>query len=137
MVKQILLLSIMFFVSFIIFNCSGSFEQDAKKFIYNYTKEYQPIFYKASLAQWVANTNITDENTQKEIVANKLLSEFEGRKGIIDSVKMYLKDRKKLDFETLEQLEKILYNSSHAPASIPHVVDQLVNAEAKKTQMLY
>ena len=137
MLKQISLLFIMFLISFILFNCTGSVGKEAKKFIDNYSKEYQPIFYKASLAQWVANTNITDENTQKEITANKLLSEFEGRKGIIDSVKMYLKDRNKLDFETVGQLEKILYNASHAPATIPQVVNQLVNAEAKQTQTLY
>jgi len=40
---------------------------------------------------------------------------------------MYLKDRSKLDFITLGQLEKILYNASHAPGSIPQIVDQLVN----------
>src|ERR1035437_3326206 len=107
MFKQIILLITMFFVSFMIFNCSDSTESNAKKFVDNYSKEFQKIFYQASLAQWVANTNITDENTQKEIIANKLLSEFEGRKGIIDSVKMYLKDRSKLDFVTLGQLDKI------------------------------
>ncbi|MDR3609771.1 MAG: M2 family metallopeptidase [Ignavibacteriaceae bacterium] len=137
MSKQILLLFTMFLVSFIIFNCSDSTGSNAKKFVERYTKEYQPIFYRASLAQWVANTNITDENTQKEIVANKALSEFEGRKGIIDSVKMFLKDKNKLDFETIGQLEKILYNASHAPATIPQIVDQLINAEAKQTQTLY
>lgn len=137
MLKQISLLIIMFLISFILFNCTGSVDKEPKKFIDNYSKEYQPIFYKASLAQWVANTNITDENTQKEITANKLLSEFEGRKGIIDSVKMYLRDRNKLDFETVGQLEKILYNASHAPATIPQVVNLLVNAEAKQTQTLY
>src|ERR1035437_4870515 len=137
MFKQIILLFTMFFVSFIIFNCSDSTESNAKKFVDNYSKEFQKIFYQASIAQWVANINITDENTQKEIIANKLLSEFEGRKGIIDSVKMYLKDRSKLDFVTLGQLDKILYNASHAPASIPQVVNQLINAEAKQTQALY
>ena len=137
MYKQIFLLFIMFLVSFMVFNCADSTESNAKKFVDNYSKEFQILYYQASLAQWVANTNITDENTQKEITANKLLSEFEGRKGIIDSVKMYLKERSKLDFITLGQLDKILYNASHAPASIPQVVDQLVNAEAKQTQVLY
>jgi peptidyl-dipeptidase A len=137
MSKQIFLLFIMFFISFFVFNCSDSTGSNAKKFVENYSKEFQKIFYQASLAQWVANTNISDENTQKEIAANKLLSEFEGRKGIIDSVKMYLKDRNKLDFITLGQLDKILYNASHAPASIPQVIDQLVNAEARQTQTLY
>jgi peptidyl-dipeptidase A len=135
--KQIILLVAMFLVSFFIFNCSDPTESNAKKFVENYTKEFHDIFYSASLAQWVANTNITDENTQKEIAANKLLSEFEGRKGIIDSVKMYLKDRNKLDFVTQAQLDKILYYASHAPSTLPQTVDQLITAEAKQTQTLY
>ena len=83
MFKQIISLFTMFFVSFMIFNCSDSTESNAKKFVDNYSKEFQKIFYQASLAQWVANINITDENTQKEIIANKLLSEFEGRKELL------------------------------------------------------
>jgi peptidyl-dipeptidase A len=137
MFKQISLLIIMFLFSFLTFNCSDSEESNAKKFVDSYSKEYREVFYQASLAQWLANTSISEENTQKQITANKLLSEFEGRQGIIDSVKMYLKDRSRLDFITLGQLEKILYNASHAPASIPQVVDQLVNAEAKQSQALY
>lgn len=132
MLKQISLLIIMFLISFILFNCTGSVDKEPKKFIDNYSKEYQPIFYKASLAQWVANTNITDENTQKEITANKLLSEFEGRKGIIDSVKMYLRDRNKLDFETVGQLEKFFIMQAMPPLLFPRLLTCLLMQKLNK-----
>ena len=137
MFKQITLAIIMFLISFLLFNCSRSIEPEAKKFVENYTNEYQPIYYQSQIASWIANTEVTDANAQKSADVNKLLSEFMGRKGIIDSVKMYLKEKSRLDPVTVGELEKILYNASHAPGSIPQIVGQLVDAEAKQTKDLY
>ncbi|MGE5457392.1 MAG: M2 family metallopeptidase [Methanococcaceae archaeon] len=111
--------------------------KDVKKFLKDYTKDYQKLYYAASLAQWVSNTDVSEEHTKKEVEANSALAKFQGRADIIEKTKKFLAQKDKLSLVDVLQLEKVLYNAAHAPASIPDVVDQLVNAEAKQTADLY
>lgn len=126
-------------VMFLLFNsnCSQSPEEQAKKFIADYSIKYQSLSYEAQKASWLSNTDISDENTAKEIEANKKLVGFEGDIETIKEVKEFLGKKDKLAPLTIKQLETILYLASDGPGTIPDVVSALVEAEAKQTATLF
>ena len=118
-------------------NCSKSPEEQARTFITDYSMKYQSLSYEAQKASWLSNTDISDENTAKEIEANKKLVGFEGNIETIKKVKEFLGQKDKLTPLTVKQLETILYLASDGPGTIPDVVSALVEAEAKQTATLF
>ncbi len=112
-------------------------QRQAETFITDYTRQYQKLYYAASLASWQANTDIKPENTAKEIEANKKLAEFKGKPEFMKKAQSLLKHEQTLDALTVKQLKAILYQAAHAPGTIPDVVGKLVEAEANQNEALY
>ena len=112
-------------------------EEEAKQWIDTYTRAYQPLNYESEKASWLANTDIKEENTKKQISADKKLVEFEGNKETIRKAKEFLAEKDRLTPLTIKQLEVILYKAASGPGTIPEVTSQLVEAEARQVEALY
>jgi len=112
-------------------------EKEATAFIDSYTQTYQALSYDASKAAWLSNTDVKEENTQKEIDANKKYVSFIGKKETVEKVKLLLQKKAELTPLTVKQLEKILNQAAHGPGTIPEITAKLVEAEAKQNEALY
>jgi peptidyl-dipeptidase A len=137
--KRYLLILVMMLLVFFLAGCSKAekVEDEANRFIDSYTKTYQALEYEASKASWAANTDIKKENTEKEIVAQKKVVEFIGKKETVEKVKAFLEKRDRLTPLTVKQLESILYKAAHGPGTIPDITAKLVEANAKQNEALY
>ena len=71
---------VLIFIIFSIFSCSNQKEEKAQKFISEYSKTFQGLRYTAVKASWLANTDIKEEHTEKEIETGKAWIEFTGKK---------------------------------------------------------
>jgi hypothetical protein len=80
--KLFITILISLYITICIIGCKNDNESEAQKFIIDYTKTYQNLYFNSVEAQWLANTNIKEENTQKEIEAQKKYIEFIGKKEI-------------------------------------------------------
>ncbi len=122
---------------FLITGCINQKEKEAQNFISDYTESFQNLRYTAVKAAWLANTDIKEENTQKEIDTQKKLVEFTGKKENIEKAQELLNYKDQLQLLTVKQLETIIYKAAHGPATIPEVTAKLVEAEAKQNEALY
>lgn len=139
LIATLTLLSTVFFYS-----CEGQnnkkIQDEAQAFIDQYTNEYVDLYYKASEAEWKANTEIIEGDT---IIANnaKLASEdmakFTGSKENIASAKKFLESKDKLTDIQVKQLETILYAAANNPQTIPDVVKERIAIEVDQNQKLF
>ncbi len=128
---------VLILIILLITGCASQKEKEAQNFISDYTESFQNLRYTAVKAAWIANTDIKEENTQKEIDTQKKLVEYTGKKENIKKAKELLEYKDQLQLLTVKQLETIIYKAAHGPATIPEVTAKLVEAEAKQNEALY
>lgn len=116
--------------------CGKTPEEEARRFIDVYAAEYQKLDHEAALASWQANTHISPLAVRKEGAAQKKKTAFLGAHWIIAAVKKHLASGAQLTPQTLKQLEIIRYKASRNPATLPHIVSRLANAEANQSALL-
>jgi len=117
--------------------CTNQVKQDAQAFLDEYTETYQKLDYEASKAAWLANTDISEEHDSLSVITDKALSEYIGKKEVIEKAKSLLEHKSQLDRLQVLQLNKILLTAAHRPGTIPEVVGALIEAETKQTSLLY
>jgi peptidyl-dipeptidase A len=135
--KNILSVSLLLFAVLLPAGYAKTLEEEAEQWINTYTRAYQHLEYESEKATWLANTDINEANTQKQIVADKKLVEFEGNKETIRKAKDFLAGKDRLTPLTVKQLEVILYKAAKGPGTIPEVTAQLVEADARQTEALF
>lgn len=106
---------------------------EAREFLNMYNSIGQPLFTTANEADWVASTNVTDENTGRRIGANEVRAKFIGSPFIIEKTKSLLARKAELDEKTIRQLEAILFAAAGYPGTAPELVSARVSAEAKQS----
>jgi peptidyl-dipeptidase A len=111
-------------------------KQEAKEFLTMYNSFYQKLTTVSSEAQWLSSTDVNDEHTGQRIGADKAVAAFQGNTYIINRCKELLKHKNDLDALTIKQLNKVLYNASHYPGTIPDIVAERVSAEAQQSATL-
>lgn len=110
---------------------------NANKFLENFSSKLQKLYYETSKAEWLANTDVKEENDKKLIEAEKAMSRYVGSPSIIDTTKYYLERKKDLTDLQLRQLDAIWILASHYPGIVQNLVDELITAEAKQSNSLY
>ncbi len=88
--------------------CTNQVKQDAQTFLDEYTETYQKLDYKASKAAWLANTDISEKHDSLNVITDKALSEYIGKKEVIEKAKSLLEQKSKLDRLQVLQINKIL-----------------------------
>lgn len=112
-------------------------EELAQKFLEKFTTEFQKLYYETSKAEWLANTDVKEENDNKLIEAEKAMSRYVGSNEVISATKYLLKHKTGLTDLQFNQLRAIWYLASHYPSQAKKLVDQLIAAEAKQSNNLY
>lgn len=118
-------------------SCARDPQREADEFIQSYNARYQNLFYEANKAQWLANTDISDEHDSLATEATKALAKFQGSVEVIEKTRSLLAEKDRLTPLQIRQLEKIRLAAAHNPGTIPAVVDSLISATTKYTSMLY
>lgn len=130
-------LVIAFFAVVTLSSCARDPKREAEAFLASYTAQYQKLYYEASKAQWLANTDISDEHDSLATEATKALAKFQGSVEVIEKTRKLLAQKDRLDPLQVRQLEKIRLAAAHTPGTIPQVVDSLISATTKQTSILY
>ncbi len=115
---------------------SGSTEavaRDAKAFLRGYDREYQPLYYAAAQAQWVASTDVSDAHTEASIAAQKPLNEFVGEKSRVERIMSLRAEAWRLDPLTNRQVNSAFFKAAQYPGTLPDLVAKRTEAEAKQT----
>ena len=128
-----------YFLTFAVFlSCSEDpVKRETDEFIQSYTQEFQRLAYASDKADWLANTDISDEHDSLSVVAGKAFAVFAGSKEVIEKTRALLQQEAKLDRLQTLQLNKILMRAAHRPGTIPEVVDKLIKAEADQNSRLF
>lgn len=97
-----------------------------------YDEVDQRISTVAAEANWKASTDVSEEHTGERIGADAALAAFRGSPYVIENSREYLDDLKDslTDLE-FRQLDKILLNAAESPGTVPGVVQQRIEAEAR------
>lgn len=111
--------------------------EEAEKFITEYSNKFQQLYYENSKAEWLANTDISEEHDKLSVEAGKAFAAFIGSESIIQRTDSLLERQSYLTPLQVLQLKKIKLLAAHKPGTIPEVVDALLKAEAEQNSKLF
>ena len=120
--------------------CSGDPKSDVDRFLADYGKTYQQLFYEQSRAEWASNTHIVEgdtTNSARTKTASEALARFTGSVGNIDRVRAFLRQRERLTPLQVRTLEAMLYLAAENPQTVPNVVSARIAAETEQVEKLY
>ncbi|RMG63390.1 MAG: peptidase [Calditrichaeota bacterium] len=118
----------------------SSLRQEVQAFLDDYTQTFQKLYYKASLAEWKANTMIIEGDTTIEAAsrrAQEALARFTGSIENIEKARKYLKQADQLAPLQVKQLKAILYMAADKPQTVPQIVKERIAAETQQTKTLF
>ncbi|MGA9115819.1 MAG: M2 family metallopeptidase [Bacteroidota bacterium] len=118
-------------------SCGRSPRREADEFLAQYYAEYQPLYARASEAQWLANTDISPAHDSLSTLAEKEYSRFVGSREVIERARALLARSGDLDSLQILQLNKILLNAARYPGTVPGVVEDLIRTGTRQTSLLY
>lgn len=120
---------------------SGALVQaDAQRYLAEYERSFQQLYYASSLAEWDSNTRIVEgdtTNAARTKAANEALARFVGSVENINRIRALLENRALLTPIQVRQLEAMLYRAASQPQTVPQVVSARIAAEAEQTERLY
>jgi peptidyl-dipeptidase A len=104
-------------------------------FFEQYSKEYVAKYTASSEAAWRAGTDVSEQHTNEQVVADLAFSEFAGAADTITKLKEF-KQRTTLSDLQRREVEKALLKAAESPATVPDVVKARVAAEARQRAAL-
>jgi peptidyl-dipeptidase A len=136
--KRFFLLIILLFLA----GCEtpAKLQQEVQKFINDYSREYQQLYYASSQAEWASNTRIVEGDSSNAIAtrkANETLANFTGSIKNIETIQNFLKKKEKLLPLQIKQLEVMLYLAANNPQTVSELVKERIKAETEQVEKLY
>src|ERR1043165_2608086 len=113
---------------------------EAQKFLDNYTKKYVELYTADQQAQWKSQIEIKQGDSTNVVAAQRAdeaLAAFTGSVENINAAKKFLEEKSSLTPIQQKQLELVLYNAANNPQTIADVVKARIKAETEQTQKLY
>jgi len=111
-------------------------EKEAEAFLATITSLLKPVATRATVADWTSLTDVTPEHLGQRVGADGALATLAGSPLIIEKSKAFLAQRDQLDDQTARQLQKLLLGAAESPGTIPDVVAQRVEAEARQSSLM-
>jgi peptidyl-dipeptidase A len=135
--KKLLLLPLLLFAA-----CQqrNSGNDEAQKFLDDYTSEYVKLYTNTQLAQWKSNTEMKEgdsSNTVAARMADEAMAAFTGSTANINAARKFLEEKSSLTPIQQKQLEAVLYAAANYPQTVGDLVKQRIKAENEQTQKLY
>ncbi|CAN5305282.1 M2 family metallopeptidase [soil metagenome] len=115
-------------------------QADAQRYLTDYERNFQQLYYAASLAEWDSNTRIVagdTTNAARTKAANEALARFIGSVENINRIRGLLDIRELLTPLQVRQLEAMLYRAASQPQTAPQVVTARISAETEQNERLY
>ena len=120
---------------------SGALVQaDAQRYLADYERTFQQLYYASALAEWDSNTRIVEgdtTNAARTRAANEALARFVGSVENINRIRGLLQNRELLTPLQVRQLEAMLYRAASQPQTAPQVVSARIAAETEQNERLY
>ncbi|MES1172496.1 MAG: M2 family metallopeptidase [Bacteroidota bacterium] len=107
-------------------------EKEARAFLDTVVPLILPVATVEAEVAWTSSTDVTPEHTGARTGADKALAALSGSKVIIARCKALLARAKDLEPATETQLRKLLLAAAESPGTIPEIVAQRVDAEARQ-----
>ena len=114
----------------------SALEREARAFLETVTGLLQPLNTVANQAAWIAATEVSPEHTAARAAAEKAAAAVTGSKLVIERTRAYLAKPSELSEFTLRQLRKLQLAAAENPGTIPEVVSQRIEAEARQSAVL-
>jgi len=105
---------------------------EARHFLEAYNSTFQVLYTANSEAQWASVTDVTEEHTGQRIGADSAQAAFLGSKWVIEKARALLQHEQELDPRTMRELQMVLLNAAGSPGTIPDVISERVQAEARQ-----
>jgi len=114
----------------------SSAEREARGFLETVTGLVQPLNTVANQAAWIAATDVSPEHTAARAAAEKAAAAATGCKLVIARTGAFLAKPSELSDLSLRQLRKLQLAAAENPGTIPEVVSQRIEAEARQSAVL-
>jgi peptidyl-dipeptidase A len=114
----------------------SSLEREARAFLETMTGLLQPLNTVANQTAWIAATDVSPEHTAARAAAEKAAAAVSGSKLVIERTSAYLAKPSELSDLTSRQLRKLQLAAAENPGTIPEVVSQRIEAEARQSAVL-
>src|SRR5208283_1927561 len=114
----------------------SSVEREARAFLATMTGLLQPLNTVANQAAWTAATEVSPEHTAARASTEKAAAAAIGSKLVIERTGALLAKPSELSDLTLRQLRKLQLAAAENPGTIPEVVSQRIEAEARQSAVL-
>ncbi|MFN0010299.1 MAG: M2 family metallopeptidase [Phycisphaerales bacterium] len=108
-------------------------ERDARAFLADYNRGFQPLYAAANNAQWLSSTDVSDAHTEGAIKAQKPLNAFVGEKSRLETIQRLRAGAWRLDPLTNRQITAAFFRAAQYPGTVPDLVAQRTEIEAKST----
>jgi peptidyl-dipeptidase A len=109
-------------------------------YLQQYEREYQRLYYEASLAEWESNTHIVEGDSTNAVRTRRAkegLATFVGSVENIERIRAFLARKSDLTPLQVRQLEMMLYFAADQPQTIPDVVARRIARETDQVEKLY
>jgi peptidyl-dipeptidase A len=97
-------------------------KEEARSFLDVYNSIYADMTRVASEGAWAASTDVGELNEGRRIAGDEALAAAKGNEAVIATTRRLLAQKQALEPLQVRQLERILYNATASPATIPDVV---------------
>jgi hypothetical protein len=114
----------------------SSVEREARTFLETVTGLLQPLNTVANQAAWSAATDVSPEHSAARAAAEKAAAAVTGSKLVIERTGAFLAKSSELSDLSLRQLRKLQLAAAENPGTIPEVVAQRIDAEARQSAVL-
>src|SRR6478609_4394932 len=94
-------------------------EQPVDAFLRMYNSLFKGLSTVANEAAWLASTDVSDAHEAGRTAANTALAVFSGDRGISESARGFLSDRRNPPPIVARELDKILRAAAEGPGTIP------------------
>ena len=111
-------------------------QEEADEFLAMYEDIAQKLYTVTAEAYWKAGTDVTDQHTGERIGADRAFGAFAGSSYVIDRTRKLLSQEGEVNDLTRRRLRKVLLAASEYPGTIPDVVGERVEQEARQSSIL-
>jgi peptidyl-dipeptidase A len=110
-------------------------QEEAETFLGRYVGQWLPLETAANEASWAALVDVTEAHTAAQVRAMRKVNEFVGSPPVIETIRQLLSQKDKLDDLTARQLQKAQLRAAEAPGSVPEVVKERTEREARQSAL--
>ena len=111
-------------------------QEEADEFLAMYEGIAQKLYTVVAEAYWKGSTDVTDQHTGERIGADRAFGAFAGSNYVIDRTRKLLAQEGEVNDLTRRQLRKVLLAASEYPGTIPDIVSERIEQEAKQSAIL-